>query len=68
MGGMFGGGRRDEPPPPLPMPEAPKVDKVADEAAQKTKRRKAELTKTIYTAPLGLSGQADVSRKTLLGQ
>lgn len=32
------------------------------------KRRMARFTQTNYSSPLGISGQANVARKTLLGQ
>lgn len=53
---------------PLPLPEPVDTAATADKAAENIKRRKAQLTKTIYTNPLGLQGEAEVARKTLLGQ
>jgi hypothetical protein len=51
-----------------PMPEPPK-DVVADSVAKDVaKRRKASATQTTHTSPLGISGEADIGRKTLLGQ
>ena len=42
---------------------------TASEQAQNVIRaRRASATQTIYTSPLGIAGQANVSRKTLLGQ
>lgn len=40
----------------------------SEQAVNTIKRRTASMSETIYTSPLGLTGQADVSRKTLLGQ
>ena len=32
------------------------------------KRKRAAVTQSIYTSPLGIAGEAQVARKTLLGQ
>jgi len=53
---------------PLPLPQAPKVEDAADKALETAKRRKTAATQTIYSSPLGLKGEADVAKKTLLGQ
>lgn len=53
---------------PLPMPEAPKIEASQEKALELVKRKKVAQSKSIYTSPLGVSGQADVARKTLLGQ
>ena len=68
MGGWFGGGGGNSNPPPLPVPQAPTPEPVQDEAAKKVKKRRQELTQTKFSGPLGTSGQADIARKTLLGQ
>ena len=56
--------------PPLPA-APPDVEGRADEAARKsredTRRRKGARAATIFTGPLGITGPAPVSRKTLLG-
>lgn len=53
---------------PLPMPEAPKPDAAVEKAQETVKRKRAMATQTVYTSPLGISGEAQVARKTLLGQ
>lgn len=53
---------------PLPMPQAPKVEDVSDRAADIIKRKRAAMSQSIYTSPLGVAGQATVARKSLLGQ
>ena len=53
---------------PIPLPQPPSVP-GADEAAQeKVRRKKVALSKSVYTSPLGAAGEAQVARKTLLGQ
>lgn len=58
-------------PPSLPSPPSPpsaaEAQAKAEEAA---KRKKASLTQTLYTNPLGLNQEkeANIARKTLLGQ
>lgn len=73
MGNIFGGGKKSPAPPPapapLPVPPTPEV--AAVEADKKLKKKRAAISegsKSIYTSPLGIAGQADVLRKTLLGQ
>lgn len=53
-------------PAPLPTPPAPEDSAVkAQDMAQK---RRAAATQTVYSSPLGVTGQADVAKKVLLGQ
>ena len=62
--------KEDAPPAPMPMPATPTPEKAEDTAqAAATKKRKAiARSRTIFTSPLGISGQASVIKKTLLGQ
>lgn len=53
---------------PLPMPQAPDTAAITDTATKTIQKRKADVTQTLYTSPLGLSGQADIAKKSLLGQ
>ena len=53
---------------PLPMPEAPKPEAAIEKAQETVKRKRAMATQTVYTSPLGIAGEAQVARKTLLGQ
>ena len=54
----------------MPMPEAPKQADASDLAQKKVKaRRIAQRTsQSVYTSPLGIAGEADIAKKTLLGQ
>lgn len=63
-----GGGSASAPVAPLPLPQAPKPEAVAEQATKTIQRKKAAMSQSIYTSPLGLSGQADIARKTLTGQ
>ena len=55
---------------PMPMPEAPKVEdqSVKAENVVDEKRRAMARSKSIYTSPLGIADQANVVKKTLLGE
>lgn len=53
---------------PLPTPESPDVAAAEEAAANNVQRRKAGQTRTTFTSPLGAAGQAEIARKTLLGQ
>lgn len=53
---------------PLPTPVAPTAEAQGDKAQELVKKKKAAMTRTVYTSPLGVAGEADVARKTLLGQ
>jgi len=55
---------------PMPMPQAPDTSKAEGAAKDETKRRKQAVarSKSIFTSPLGLADQADIGKKTLLGQ
>jgi len=57
-------------PQPLPMPQAPKVEDAAAkaEASARAKRMAMGRSQSIYTSPLGIGGEANIARKTLLGQ
>jgi hypothetical protein len=53
-----------------PGPTAPSTDLAAQDAANELAKRKRTLeeSKTLFTSPLGIGGQAQVARKTLTGQ
>lgn len=53
---------------PIPLPQPPSSDAAADKGADLAKRKRLASTKSIYSSPLGIGGEADVARKTLLGQ
>jgi len=68
---LFGGGKKQEaPPPPPPMPEPPTPDTAAEdaEAIKKKKMQAVNRSKSVYTSPLGIAGEAQVAQKSLLGQ
>lgn len=51
-----------------PLPQAPAPEDAGDKAEAMAKKRRIANTQTVYSSPLGISGQADVARKTLTGQ
>jgi hypothetical protein len=53
---------------PLPMPAAPNTGDAAAKAQEVINKKRAAVSQSIYTSPLGSSGEASVVRKTLLGQ
>ena len=55
---------------PMAMPEAPKVEDASSKAAEALKKKKLAMSKSksIYTSPLGIGGEAEISKKSLLGQ
>lgn len=66
---VFGGGDKSpEPPKPQPLPQAPTVEASADKAEEVKRKKLSTASKSVYTSPLGVSGQAQVINKTLLGQ
>jgi hypothetical protein len=52
------------------MPAAPNIEKAQEQAGMKAKVRRIQASrqKTISGSPLGQAGQANIARKTLLGQ
>jgi hypothetical protein len=70
-GMLLSGGRGSgSAPQPAPMPEAPKVSDAAGKAESEAQKRakRAQSYQSVYTSPLGLGTQADVAKKSLLGQ
>lgn len=63
-------GSDDEEDQPAALPQSPIVDDASKLAKAKTKDRRlaASRSRSIYTSPLGIGGQAQVAKKTLLGQ
>ena len=71
--GGGGGGDKQEMPQPVqaPLPAGPNIDETnaaASDMANKRRKVLASEGKSIYTSPLGVTGEANVVRKTLLGQ
>ena len=64
----FGGGGNNQGSSPQPMPQAPSPVEAAAKAEDVVRKKRAAATQTIYTSPLGVAGEAQVARKTLLGQ
>ena len=50
------------------LPKSPDPSEEANRAQEMANRRRAMTSKTVYSSPLGTKGQAQVARKTLLGQ
>jgi len=67
LSGGFGGKQAPTPQPPA-LPQAPNPDKAQNAAQNDMRRRQGAQTKTVYSSPLGTAGEANVARKTLLGQ
>lgn len=55
-------------PTPAPLPTPPKPEAAGAKAEDVVRKKKAAMTQSIYTSPLGIAGEAQVARKTLLGQ
>jgi len=64
---MFSGGSK-QPQRPAALPQAPDPAAAQSKANETIKRKRANMTKSIHTSPLGIAGEAQVARKTLLGQ
>ncbi len=63
--GKGGGGG---PAAPIPLPQPPTPEAAADKAQEIVRRKKVAMSQSIYTSPLGVAGEANIARKTLLGQ
>lgn len=52
------------------LPKTPSVTASAAQAQAETKRLRSAMSRseTVFTSPLGIGGQAEVARKSLLGQ
>ena len=53
---------------PASLPKPPSAEAAAGKAEEVIKKKRAAMTQSIYTSPLGVAGEAQVVRKTLLGQ
>lgn len=53
---------------PMALPQPPSVDAATSTADKITKARRTASSQSIFTSPLGVSGEADIAKKTLLGQ
>jgi len=65
---LFGGGKKESAPAPQPLPQAPTVDDAAEKAEEKNKKKRQTLaagSKSIYSSPLGVQGEANVARAGL---
>lgn len=63
-----GSQKQSQPSSPQPLPQPPSPEASAAKAEDVVRKRKAAATQTIYGSPLGLSGEANVAKKMLLGQ
>lgn len=52
----------------MQLPQPPSASDAGAKADEIIKKKRASMSQSIYTSPLGVSGEADVARKTLLGQ
>lgn len=53
---------------PTPLPQAPSADAAIGKAEDVVRKKKTSMSQSVYTSPLGVAGEAQVARKTLLGQ
>jgi len=53
---------------PIALPQSPDPQTAVDRASETIRRKRDAMTKSIYTSPLGVQGQARIAKKTLLGQ
>ena len=53
---------------PTPLPQPPSPEASAERSKEVIRRTTANMTKSVYTSPLGVAGEAQVAKKTLLGQ
>ena len=53
---------------PMPLPKPPAASDVSAKTDEIIRKKRASATQSIYTSPLGIAGEAQVARKTLLGQ
>ncbi len=67
LSSLFGGGKKEAAPAPMELPQPPAPDAAATTAADKIKKKKNDMSQSIYTSPLGVQDQANVI-KTKLGQ
>lgn len=51
-----------------PLPQAPKPEDSQDKAMDIARKKRAAMSQSVYTNPLGTAGEANIARKTLLGQ
>ena len=65
---LMGGGSKQGMQAPLPMPQAPSPVDASAKAEDVIKKKRATASQSIYTSPLGVSGEAALVKKTLLGQ
>lgn len=65
---LMGGGGKNNVSAPSVLPQPPSVEKSEALGEEAARRKKSAMTKSVYSSPLGVSGEAGIARKTLLGQ
>lgn len=53
---------------PMALPQPPSAEAAIAKGTENAQHRKAAVTQSVYTSPLGVQEQAAVAKKTLLGQ
>ena len=60
--------KQSSPSSPMALPEPPKPEVAQDKAMDIARKKRAAMSQSVYTSPLGTAGEANVARKSLLGQ
>jgi len=72
VGGGFAASKmmqpKSKPMQPIPLPQPPSEAGAQDKAEKIVNQKRTSATQTIFSTPLGLPAQADIAKKTLLGQ
>ena len=66
--GFFGSKVADVASSPIPLPQPPSAEATGDKASDIIRKKRAGASQTVFTDPLGVASQANIARKTLLGQ
>lgn len=53
---------------PQALPQAPSASQANTKASENVRRKRLKQSQSVYTNPIGVGGQANIARKTLLGQ
>lgn len=65
---MMSGGKDTGISSPTPLPQPPSPVDSQSKGEDIARKKKAAMSQSVYTSPLGVAGTANVARKTLLGE